>query len=308
MERRMQQFVITPRSIKFLIYATCIISILCGLFDRFFVNSMGITSPQEVLELSPMGVMNGWVWQVGSYPFVHNGNGGITLFFLIELFFNMYILYFMGGQILAHIGERAFLKLYFFSSIFAGVIGSLWIYSFGGSVLAGPGPAIFAILTFWVMLHGDQELLLFFAFQIKARWLVIGLLGASLLIDLSHGGLFHTVALASGAFFGYLYGLGSWGLSSPFSPLLGVDRIFRKMMERIRSKKHWTKRMVSKAYHKAKVYDFRTGEAILDDEDFLDAMLTKISSQGEDALTRKERQRLRTLSEQKRKQYDDAEV
>jgi len=48
-----------------------------------------------------------------------------------------------------------------------------------------------------------------------------------------------------------------------------------------------------------KVVDFKTGQPILDDDQFMDAMLARISLYGESVLTPDEKNRMRKISERK---------
>ena len=61
----------------------------------------------------------------------------------------------------------------------------------------------------------------------------------------------------------------------------------------------------SYVFAKAKIYDFKTGQAILNDEEFMDAMLSKISMYGQSSLSfRREHFRLkRILKEKKQRNF-----
>jgi hypothetical protein len=50
----------------------------------------------------------------------------------------------------------------------------------------------------------------------------------------------------------------------------------------------------------SKIFDFKTGKAILNDEAFMDACLKKISEYGREGLTFRERWRMRRISKRKK--------
>ena len=45
-------------------------------------------------------------------------------------------------------------------------------------------------------------------------------------------------------------------------------------------------------YPDAKIFDLKTGQAVIDDDSFMDSMLEKISKSGEQSLSKKEKKRM----------------
>lgn len=60
------------------------------------------------------------------------------------------------------------------------------------------------------------------------------------------------------------------------------------------------------AYAKnAKIYDFKTGRIVLDDDSFMDACLAKIADTGRDSLSWREKFRMKRISKRKKKRSQD---
>lgn len=288
------------RIVKSVLYATCVISLFCGLFDRAFTDYLGTYSPHYYLGLSWAGIQSFFLWQPISFLFVHHGQGGLSLGFLIELLFNMYLLWMMGTAVAQHLGDRAFVSIYLASGVMAG-LASLAAMALLGSygILLGAGPAVYGILAVWATLFPEQELILFFSIRVRAKWLFVGLITLIALMDLSQGQMIGVVEVLTGALTGYLLGIIGWDLRGPWPILNPIEGAIASLGSGFRARKERTQEMMNVIYRKAKVYDFKTGEAILDDEEFMDAMLTKISKFGEKSLTRKEMKRMREISKRK---------
>ena len=287
----------TPRPLVLLIYATCAISIAAGLFERLF--PIGWTL-HDLLGLSWQGISSLFLWQPITYLFVHHGVGGLSLGFFIELFFHMYLLWIVGSAVHRHVGNRSFLGLYFLCGLVAAATALFLMSSLGVYTrLLGSGPALFGVLAVWAMLFPDLEMMLPFGIRATAKWVWLGLLGITILIDLSQLNWLDLLTYLSGTLTGYLIGVIAWDLRGPFPQTHAIDASLASLGSGARARRERTQEMMYTVYQKAKVFDFETGEAILDDEDFMDAMLTKITKYGEKSLTRQEKKRMKGISAQK---------
>ncbi len=265
----------TPKPLKFLILSTLIISILAALGDHFFPYTLGWTSPQQLLSLSLWGDHHFFIWQFLTYLFVHPLTNGISFSFLISLAFNTYLLWTIGATLIERRGLVHFLLLYFLSGLAAALaVFGLQILTQTPLPLAGNLTSIYALLIGWIYLFPEARLFLLLAVPVKAKWLILTVLGANLLIDLTIGNWIYSCAYASAALFSYFYCLLFWRYRKPKD---------------------------ASTYARAKVYDFKTGKAILKDEEFLEAMLTKISMNGKESLSWSERWRLRRISKKRKK-------
>jgi membrane associated rhomboid family serine protease len=289
----------TPTVIRNLILATCVISLFAALTEALFRGIFNIPGLQYWLSLSWSGFQHRYLWQLVTYMFVLNAeSSGITLIFLITLAFNMYILWIMGSPLASHIGSPSFLRFYFLSGLFAAIVALFVMYlTRHYEVLSGPTPTLLALFTVWTMLNADAQLLLFFMIPLKAKWLLAGILGAVILISLSQMDWVNLFFNLSGAFFGYVYGLVAWDLRGPYDMTERLDQFIASLGKKIR--KGGSK--AAEMSKKSKIYDFKSGEPIDDDDQFIDSMLAKISKQGESSLTYRERRRMQEISEKKRK-------
>ena len=177
---------VSIKPIKILIIVTAIISILSALIDnpiRHYLDSIG---PQVLFSISWLGVARNYLWQPVTYMFVHPTMHGISFTFVINLLFNMVLLWFVGSRLLKQFGTKPFLRLYFVSGILTGIIAYTIIAITGdGAIIAGCSPSVYAMLVVWSMVFPELEILLFMTFPVKSKWLVTGLLGINILIDLS---------------------------------------------------------------------------------------------------------------------------
>jgi len=284
----------TPSIIKRLMIATAAICIVAALSEPFFQTIFGTAGLQQWLSLSWYGIRNFAIWQPLSYLFVqYTGTAIITLPFLLTLVFNLYMLWITGSSVVRAVGETPFLRFYLLAGIFVGCL-SLYAMKLTGQyqVLSGAWPAICAVLTVWTFLNPELELLFFFIFPAKAKWLFLAILLAFLLIDLTQGLWVKLVFNLTGALFGWLYALFSWDIHSPWLLTRQIEQFLLRIKQSASS---------------PKIYDIKTGKPVskkpvtTDDEQFVDEMLAKISQKGPNSLTRQERQRMDAISARKRK-------
>ncbi len=278
----------TPKSIKTLILITCIVSIVVALLDIFLVEAFGIRGPFSYLSLSWPGLTHFFLWQPLTYLFTYGTNGAaIGLYWMLGLAINMYILWLMGSNISERVGETPFLRMYLFCGIAAGLIAALLMPIFGQyTALSGQAPAILAVLTVWVMLNPDSDLLLFFVLPVKARRLVIGAIGAIALVNLSNLNFIYLFFYISGALIGHLYGVVACIFRGPFPITHQVDSTLSRFAEKIRQ-------LIPKSNDAAgKIFDIKTGKSVDADEKFMDQMLDKISKYGKDSLSWWEKSRM----------------
>lgn len=290
----------TPRPIFKLVFLTTVITIVSALIQSIFIQFSLGTGPQDLLSLSWWGMKSWYLWQPLTFLFVQAiPPEGITLFYLITLFFNMYILWIMGSTLMDIAGAKSFFSLYFFSGITAGILTLLLMPVVGRyTVLAGPAPSLLAIIMAWTMVHPKTEILLFFLIPIKAKWLMVGIIGVLLLMTLSQWNIIDFIFYSIGIIFGYLYAVIAWGLQGPFPFMNRFDKALIALSSQISQKlPSWGKN--KDGGDNSKIIDFSTGKNILTDDQFVDAMLTKISQQGERSLTRSEKERLKKISERK---------
>ncbi len=261
-------------SLKLLIFTTLVISLFAALIPKLFAY----------LALSISGVHNLFFWQLISYIFVEKGP--ISFGFFLNLAFNMYILWVFGSHLIDRSHERLFLFLYFGATLLGGASALL----FPNAFLAGSTNAVYAVLVAWMLLNQGARLLLFFAIPCKAEWLVLGLIGITILMDLSSGLWAAATSLMISCIYSYLFTLVVWRQNGPFFFLRRFEKKVFQFFEK--RKKH-------ESFTHSKIYDIKSGEPVLDDEKFMDAMLDRISRHGEDSLTPAEKKRMKEISKRK---------
>jgi len=287
----------SPRALNVLIIVTACVNIFSALTDRLFNWLFSAPGPQDWFSLSWWGMTHSYIWQPISYLFVqHSGFQGITFFYLIALFFNLYILWILGSIVCEKIGTGPFLRFYFVTGAIAGLL-TLSVMPLVGSYisLAGPTASLLGLLVIWTLFNPETELLLFFLFPVKVKWLTTAIVGITALITLSQLDLIHFVFYLSGAACGYFYVLLAWNLDGPFPFTHPFDHLinkigirFRRLTSRFRKKKGTDK-----------VVDIKTGRPLDDDDHFVDEMLKKISRYGEASLSWSEKRRLDEISKKK---------
>ena len=167
-------------------------------------------------------------------------------------------------------------------------------------MLAGAACAVYGLLIVWTMLNPDSQMLLFLTIPVQTRYLVVILLGLNLILDLSGGSYLTAASNVLGAAFGYLYALLAWELKGPFPFSQRFDGAMNRLGRRLRRRSP-----PPSSYAHSKIYDFKTGETVVDDAHFMDAMLNKISEKGEKSLSWRERRRMRRISRRRQKGHSD---
>lgn len=265
----------TSRYLKILLLVTGVLS----LFSSWLI---------PYLALSLNGVASGFFWQFITYVLIHPFPIG-----LFQLAFNLYLIWVFGSSLIERIHIGPFFILYFGSALFSGIFAfSTMSLTDTLAPLMGSSPVIFSLLISWALLNPNAQLFLFFTVPVKARHLVLGLIGITFLMNVSNT---HWVAVStdlSSLLFGYLFTLTVCRVHSFFGFLRGFENTTLRFLEKISS-------FGKKSYQQTKVYDIKSGAPVLNDEQFMDAMLARISLYGEESLTPKEKQRMHEISEKK---------
>lgn len=283
----------TSSVIKGLLIATGCISLFAALTNGFFHYIFQSSGPQEWFSLSWGGIQRLYLWQLVSFLFVQSsGAAGITFTYLINLTFMLYFIWILGSIVQERVGDGPFLRLYFISGALAGITALLAMPLFGYTQLAGPAPALLALLAVWTMLHPEADMMLFMLIPVKIKWLAVAILGGILLIALSQLQIIPAIFYLSGALYGYLYGLLAWNLEGPFPAIRPFDHAIASFGIKVRHQfNKWRRKKDSDP---RKIVQFP-----LDDDQFIDAMLAKISRYGEHSLSWSERRRMDEISRKK---------
>lgn len=265
----MQQTMETPKTLKLLIGITA----GANLFTALLSGMVPGLHLDQILGLSATGLKTHCFWQLVTYLFTQEAQTGISFSLLFRIAFNAYILWVVGKEFIQKKGVFNFLAIYFLS----GLIGGLAAVGLkAGAALPQPIfgnlTALYGLLIAWITFNPNVKILFFIAIPIRAKNLILAYLGINLLIDISSGQTTYALSYIVAAIVGHLYALP-----------------FKKPSE----KEH--------SYTRGKIYDFKTGKAILSDEQFLEEMLSKISLHGKKSLTWREKWRIRQIARRKKK-------
>ncbi|MDX8431471.1 MAG: rhomboid family intramembrane serine protease [Candidatus Algichlamydia australiensis] len=281
----------TPRPLKFIIYLIAGTSLGLALFAAFPIAKTAAV----LLAISPLGAKNLLLWQAITHVFYYPSGGAISLGFLINIFFACYMLLFTGKMVIEMRGMRHFYTLFFGSALFSGLTAMAVLYFFPTmTIVAGASSVISALLITWLFLFPDAQVLLFLMIPVKTKWLIPGFLAFQGIHAFSEGDYVFFASSAAAVLFGYLYNVITFRMHSPYFAL----HKFESALLRVKSKTQSTPTADSFA-ERSKIYDFKTGKVVLEDEAFMDACLEKIALHGKKSLTFWERYRLRKISRQK---------
>lgn len=290
------QFIPSSQSdaLKYLIFATCALSIGLPVLDGILGMLFKKTGVQLLMSLMWNAWENLYLWQPFSYMFLMQPAGGISIGLLIGLFFRMYLIWIIGGTLVERFGVASFFKLYLGTGVFTALAylflaNTLGLYG----VLTGNTAPLLAIFVMWSFMNPDGVIFLFFLFPIRVKWLLAGIVGFTLLTVLSEGSSVQLITVLSGVLCGYLYSTMGWGLHSPFQWTYETDRWLSRFGDTL------GQFLNPKSY--AKVFDLNTGKGRNEEEAFVDAMLEKISKSGKESLTLWEKYKLYRISKKKKR-------
>lgn len=285
----------TPKIVKWTIVATLILSLFALISNALFTQVFGIPSPQHLFSLTTWGVHKFFIWQFISYLFIQPlAGGGISMALILHIFFDLYLLWAIGSSLIQARGEKHFIGLYFGGALFVGVIAYLCLFLFGSPLpFAGATTSIYILLIGWAFLFPEANIMLFLLLPVRAKWLVFGLIGVNLFLDFSNGNFLSFFVTLAAMLYGYLYSVLVWEILGPFARLHEMEKKMIYLKRRVRSR---FRKVVDIEIQPSKVYDFKTGKAIIQDDEFMDACLDKISRKGKASLTWRERLRMWRIS------------
>jgi len=202
------------------------------------------------------------VWRLGPYMFLH---GNMT-----HLLFNMLALWMFGVELEGMWGTRRFIQFYFL----AGIGSALFSFVMFTSNIIGASGAVLAILTVYAIYFPNRIVYLFFMFPVPVRVAVLLFGGISVLFAIQGGGgnIAHITHLG-GILVGFLY-------------MKGYDKI-NYLIEHFRDLARQRAQRMRNEHSRQRDRHFET---------VIDPILKKISQQGMDSLTQRERSILKNAS------------
>jgi membrane associated rhomboid family serine protease len=245
---------------------------LLGLNAAAFIIQVVLTSwnhgfVREYLGLSDRGISDAYAWQFFTAPLLYNN--------VWHFIASMLVLYFIGRDVEAIIGQRQFLFLYLFGA-FSGELGHLFLMP-SDCVLFAAGGGIAAIFVAYVTILPELEMTTLLLFMVPVRLKMrrvgqIALFAAIALLLFDRTGSVGHSAFLGGAVAGWFY-----------AHLLGFGRtsLLQRMLR---------KRRVEAARLRSLSADQFVAEEV-------DPLLEKISRRGLASLSRRERRLLEQARE-----------
>ena len=220
-------------------------------------------------------------WTLFTYGFAHVD--------FWHLFFNMFVLYFVGRSFSNLFNIKLSLNVYFLGILFGGIV-YLLVYNLfpsgmlkNAGILFGASAGVRAALIFLSAYMPNYEIRIV-SFNIQLKYIAFILVGLDIL------GLFGTnqggyVAHLGGDLLGYMYG----------TQLLNgkdIGKGFERFMDRIVGMFSLGKRSKLKTVHKKTTYAGHTKEEFneFNNQKQIDIILDKISKSGYDSLTQEEKE------------------
>jgi len=181
--------------------STALKTLIAANVAMFLVAQFAPVNLNAILGLVPkLTLRQLWLWQPGTYMFMHAGIGHLVI--------NMLTLWMFGGELERTWGTRYFLKYYFVTGVGAGaltVLISLLPFEFTqqiySSATVGASGAIFGLLLAYGLYFPDRPIYLYFVFPIPAKYFVL-IIGA--ISFFAGGGVAHATHLG-GVLVGYIY-------------------------------------------------------------------------------------------------------
>lgn len=147
---------------------TLLIVLACVFVLQVILNRFTEFGTVRYLGLSSMGLRHGYVWQLFTYQLLHGG--------FLHLIFNCWAIYVFGHDVERSLGTQRFLTLYFGSGILGGLCQLLFGLTlppkFSGPVV-GASAAAFGLAAAYARLFPDRILLLFFIIPMRAKYLLV---------------------------------------------------------------------------------------------------------------------------------------
>ena len=281
-----------PKSIKFITILIVALSLLSGILNKIFPSLVAFPNIIEICSIQLNTVSSLKLWHFLTHIFVYPAYSGLHLFYLINLFFSIMILQRMGTLIVHHKGEKKFLQLFLTCGLFSGIAAFTTITHFGVPYYyAGPSSALFSLLVATIFLFPQIDFMLFFAKPVKGKILVPGVIGVMMLMALSAQDYVYFFATLASTISAYIYILFFWKMESPYRLMRKFDQFIIGLSKgRVSSLFKTTK--LDKYTGQSRIFDIKTGRAVMNEEMFINACLEKISKEGKKALTFYERFRL----------------
>ena len=193
------------KAVKWLVISNAIVLLFETILAAMDANLRDVFV--AVFALKPYLVTHGFLWQLATYSFLHEG--------ILHLLFNMLGLWMFGSQFEMDWGPKKFLEFYFFCVVGAALITIAVSYTGVGGITPNTGTVgasggVFGILMAFGMVYGENQIMLFpIPISMKAKYFVAGIAFITLIEAISaasgRGQQVAYFAHLGGLLFGFLY-------------------------------------------------------------------------------------------------------
>lgn len=170
------------------------------------LSNVTIFAAQELLRLDwpfihyfglwPQALLEGRLWQLFTYMFLHGGIG--------HIFFNMLALWMFGSVLENHWGAREFIKYYLLTGIGGGITYAL--FNIGSNVpTVGASGAIYGLLTAYAVLFPNSVIYVWGIIPMRAKWFALLFGAIAFLSSFKAGSSIAHLAHLGGMVIGYIY-------------------------------------------------------------------------------------------------------
>ena len=181
---------------------TLMVLIVCFIIQSVIELFTGSLLVKELLSLSHNGIKSGFIWQLITYGFLHDGP--------LHLIFNLLGIHFIGRSLESMVGQKLFLT----SIVISLFLGGLMWLSFNPKTvnLIGFSSSVLGVVTLYCLIKPEDKinLLLFFILpvSIKPKFILYGLIAIEaygfLFVELKLGSPIAHSAHLGGIITGYL--------------------------------------------------------------------------------------------------------
>lgn len=234
------------------------IIIICTLI--FILNTINVPVEkytfQDYFGLNPSDVLDFKIWQLFTYIFVHDT--------FLHLFFNMFVFFMFGLELERIWGGKELLRYF----IIVGMGAAVFSFFFVGdtpTIIIGSSGAVFGVFLAYGLIYPERYILIFFVFPLKMKYALVIFTLISLVLSFDKGSNIAHFTHLGGIIIGYLY--------------LRRNDILRK----------WNYYLISQAEKKQHEKHKKLEEKIDKTKGEVDRLLSKISEEGLQSLTDKER-------------------
>jgi hypothetical protein len=289
----------TPTIVKWFIIVASTVSIVSGLLQGILSHLGIFPGPQELLSLSWWGISKSYFWQPLTFALVQDVPfNDVTFSFFVGVIINMYIFWVVGSAMETTLGLRSFAKFLVICTMFSGLITMSFLRLVENyDLITGMTSVVIILLTAWAMKFPNAMIFLFLLIPMNSLVVAMTLIITIILYSLVEGYTANVLLYMVAVLVTYLYAIIVWGWRSPFEFMSRIDEWLLSFRAKFT---HELPILTKGDESDAVIIDIDTGKPTLEDEAFVEEMLTKISKSGEDSLSWRERQRLQKISEKKK--------